>query len=204
MNKKKDLLIIFTRNPVLGKVKKRLAAKIGDSAALRLYEFLLKHTFEVTRELTCDKVVYYSEAVQKEDIWNNKIFQKKEQKGKDLGERMENAFSEGFAEGYSNVVIIGSDLFDLQKKDLKKAFSGLNKFDYVVGPAQDGGYYLLGMKSLNSKLFRNKSWGSDSVLQQTLQDLTNEQLTMLNERNDIDTYEDIKAHPELQQIIKLK
>lgn len=202
MKNNMDLLIIFTRNPVQGQVKRRLATKIGDSAALRLYEFLLIHTLEVTKDLGCDKAVYYSEEIVQEDIWDNRIFQKKEQKGKDLGERMKNAFSEGFAEGYSRVVIIGSDLFDLQTRDLKKAFSGLNKFDYVLGPAQDGGYYLLGMKSLNSKLFRNKSWGSDSVLQQTLQDLTNEQLTLLEERNDIDTYEDLVLHPELQQIIK--
>ena len=202
MNTIKDLLIIFTRNPVQGKVKRRLAAKIGDPAALQLYEFLLKHTHEMTKDLTCDKIVYYSEEIVQKDIWDSRIFQKKEQKGNDLGERMKNAFYEGFAAGYSRVVIIGSDLFDLQNEDLKKAFSGLNKFDYVVGPAQDGGYYLLGMKSLNSKLFRNKFWGSDSVLQETLQDLKNEPLTLLEERNDIDTYEDLMAHPELQQIIK--
>lgn len=202
MNDKKALLIIFTRNPVKGKVKKRLAAKIGDSAALELYEFLLKHTFEVTKDLPCDKVVYYSEAIVKKDIWTNGKFQKKKQRGKDLGERMENAFSDGFEKGYSNVVIIGSDLYDLQKEDLKKAFSGLNKYDYIIGPAQDGGYYLLGMKSLNSGLFRSKAWGTDTVLQETFQDLKNKRLTLLEERNDIDTYEDLLAHPELQQIIK--
>ena len=204
MNKNKDLLIIFTRNPVKGQVKKRLAAKIGDSAALELYKFLLKHTFEVTKELPCDKIVYYSEEIVPEDMWDNAIFQKKKQRGKDLGERMKNAFSEGFSEGYSKVVIIGSDLLDLQKEDLKKAFSELNRFDYVIGPAQDGGYYLLGMKSLNSELFGNKDWGTATILQQTLQDLKNEALTLLKERNDIDTYEDLKAHPELQQIIKYK
>lgn len=202
MNSNKDLLIIFTRNPVLGKVKKRLAAKIGDFAALRLYEFLLKHTFEATKDLPFDKVVYYSESIQKEDLWDNEIFQKKEQKGKDLGERMKNAFQEGFEEGYSHIAIIGSDMYDLEEQDLKKAFSSLHQTDFVIGPAQDGGYYLLGMKSLNSDLFRNKNWGTDMVLQQTLQDLKNEELTLLEERNDIDTYEDLLLHPELQQIIK--
>lgn len=202
MKQQKDLLIIFTRNPEPGKVKKRLAARIGDSAALRLYEFLLKHTYEVTKDLSCDKVVYYSEAIQKQDLWDNSNFQKKEQRGNDLGERMHNAFLDSFDDGYSKVVIIGSDLLELRKEDLKKAFSGLNKFDFVIGPAQDGGYYLLGMKSLNSELFRNKNWGTDAVLQQTLRDLKDEQLTLLEERNDIDTYEDLLAHPELQEIIK--
>lgn len=202
MKNQKDLLIIFTRNPEPGKVKKRLAARIGDSAALELYKFLLKHTFEVTKDLSCDKVIYYSESIEKEDIWDHNIFQKKKQSGKDLGERMKNAFTEGFEAGYSNIVIIGSDLYDLQKEDLEKAFSSLYNYDYAVGPAQDGGYYLLGMKSLNSKLFRNKKWGTDTVLQETLQDLKNEQLKLLEERNDIDTYEDLIEHPELHQIIK--
>ncbi|SEE56746.1 hypothetical protein SAMN04488034_101882 [Salinimicrobium catena] len=198
----KNLLMIFTRNPEPGKVKKRLAAKIGDQNALKIYTFLLQRTFRVTQDLPCDKVVYYSEAIQEKDIWDNDIFQKKEQKGRDLGERMENAFRTGFAEGYTNIAIIGSDLLDLQEEDLKKAFSGLLQTDYVIGPAQDGGYYLLGMKSLNSDLFRNKTWGTDAVLQQTLQDLKNETLTLLEERNDIDTYEDMLEHPELQQIIE--
>lgn len=202
MKNQKDLLIIFTRNPEPGKVKKRLAARIGDSAALELYKFLLKHTFEVTKDMSCDKVIYYSESIEKEDIWDHNIFQKKKQSGKDLGERMKNAFTEGFEAGYSNIVIIGSDLYDLQKEDLEKAFSSLYNYDYAVGPAQDGGYYLLGMKSLNSKLFRNKKWGTDTVLQETLQDLKNEQLKLLEERNDIDTYEDLIEHPELHQIIK--
>jgi rSAM/selenodomain-associated transferase 1 len=194
--------MIFTRNPELGKVKKRLAAKIGDENALKIYSFLLQRTFRVTKNLDCDKVVYYSEGIQDKDIWDNDGFQKKRQSGKDLGERMENAFKKGFAEGYSKIAIIGSDLYDLQEEDLTKAFSALQQTDYTIGPAQDGGYYLLGMKSLNSDLFRNKSWGTDTVLQQTLQALKNETLTLLEERNDVDTYEDMLAHPELQQLIE--
>lgn len=194
--------MIFIRNPEPGKVKKRLAAKIGEQNALKIYSFLLQRTFRITKDLKCDKVVYYSERVQEEDIWDRGIFQKKVQTGNDLGERMENAFNKGFSEGYSQIVIIGSDLYDLQEEDLKKAFSALNQTDYAIGPAQDGGYYLLGMKSLNSNLFRNKTWGTDTVLQQTLQVLKNETLTLLEERNDIDTYEDMLAHPELQQIIE--
>lgn len=203
MPQHKNLLIIFTRNPELGKVKKRLAAKIGERAALDIYSFLLQHTFEVTKNLPCDKVVYYSDSILKKDIWKNDIFQKKEQKGKDLGERMKNAFKEGFKEGYSHITIIGSDLYDLQEEDLKTAFLGLEKHNYVIGPASDGGYYLLGMNSLNSDLFRNKKWGTDTVLKQTLQEIRNEELTLLEERNDIDTYEDLKAQPELQQILKV-
>lgn len=204
MPQQKNLLIIFTRNPEPGKVKKRLAVKIGEKAALDIYSFLLQHTCKVTKDLPCDKVVYYSDFIQKKDIWKNNIFRKKKQQGKDLGERMKNAFKEGFKEDYSHIVIIGSDLYDLQEEDLKSAFFGLSQHDYVIGPASDGGYYLLGMNSLNPDLFRNKKWGTDAVLQETLQEIKNEELTLLDERNDIDTYEDLKKHPELQHIIKSK
>lgn len=196
--------MIFTRNPELGKVKKRLALDIGDKEALDLYNFLLKHTFQVTRDLPVDKVVYYSEAIQTGDIWDEANFDKAVQRGNGLGERMKNAFIEGFQKGYRNIVIIGSDLYDLQKEDLEKAYLELEQHDYVLGPAQDGGYYLIGKKSLNSTLFENKSWGSDTVLQETLKDLTKEHIILLEERNDIDTLEDLEAHPELQQYIKNK
>lgn len=196
--------MIFTRNPELGKVKKRLAVDIGDKEALDLYNFLLKHTFQVTRDLPVDKVVYYSEAIQTGDIWDEANFDKAVQSGNGLGERMKNAFIEGFKKGYRKIVIIGSDLYDLQKEDLEMAYLELEQHDYVLGPAQDGGYYLIGKKSLNSTLFENKSWGSDTVLQETLKDLTKEHIILLEERNDIDTLEDLEAHPELQQYIKNK
>ena len=202
MPQQDNLLLIFTRNPELGKVKKRLAAEIGDASALKLYKFLLNHTFKVVKELPVEKCVYYSEAIPQEDLWDDNIFRKKLQRGEGLGERMENAFFEAFREGYKKVVIIGSDLFDLQEEDLEKAFLALDTVDYVLGPASDGGYYLFGMKSLNSQVFRNKTWSTEHVLQETLQDLKNEKLTMLEVRNDIDYLHDLEAHPELQQIIE--
>lgn len=202
MPQQKNLLLIFTRNPELGKVKKRLAADIGEALALDVYKFLLQHTYEVVKDLPVEKWVYYSEEIPQKDLWFKGNFQKKLQQGKGLGERMENGFSEAFEAGYEKVVIIGSDLYDLQEEDLKKAFLALDTSEYVIGPASDGGYYLIGMKSLNSRVFRNKTWSTDSVLQDTLQDLKNEKLTMLEVRNDIDTFDDLRAHPELQQIIK--
>jgi len=202
MPQQKDLLLIFTRNPEFGKVKKRLATDIGDASALKLYKFLLQHTFEVVKELSVEKWVYYSEEIPQQDLWDQEDFQKKVQQGEGLGERMENAFFEAFNKGYKKVVIIGSDLYDLQEEDLKKAFLALDASNYVIGPASDGGYYLFGMKSLNSQVFRDKTWSTESVLRETLQDLKNEKLTMLEVRNDIDTVHDLEAHPELQQIIE--
>ena len=80
-----ELLLIFTRNPELGKVKKRLAAGIGDTAALKVYKYLLQHTVEITRNLQVEKWVYYSEEIPEEDMWDNEIFSKKIQQGEDLG-----------------------------------------------------------------------------------------------------------------------
>lgn len=199
---KSYLLIIFTRNPEFGKVKTRLAAGIGEEAALRLYQILLQHTFEVTKDLNCNKAVYYSEAIPENDLWERGNFQKKHQQGKDLGQRMENAFKNAFSEGYSKAVIIGSDLYDLQEEDLKKAFLALDKNDVVIGPAQDGGYYLLGMKKLNSAVFQNKKWSTSEVLKETLEDLKNEKVCLLEIRNDIDTLEDLKQHKELEELMK--
>ncbi|WQG77184.1 TIGR04282 family arsenosugar biosynthesis glycosyltransferase [Cellulophaga lytica] len=193
MNKlNKNLLLIFTRNPELGKCKTRLAAKTGDKIALDIYKFLLNHTIAITQNLNADKQVHYSVAIRDNDIWSNNIYHKKLQNGNDLGSRMMNAFKQGFADGYKNIIIIGSDLFDITTTDIENAFDHLLKNDFVIGPATDGGYYLLGMKKLNSSVFKNKDWGTNTVLKDTLNNLKDEKIKLLEAKNDVDYYEDIK------------
>ncbi|MCL6218697.1 TIGR04282 family arsenosugar biosynthesis glycosyltransferase [Zunongwangia pacifica] len=194
-NTSKNLLLIFTRNPEYGKVKTRLAKDIGDQAALNIYIFLLAHTARICAPLSTEKAVYYSEEIDKDDLWDAAIFQKKKQVGEDLGERMKNAFAEGFDAGYSKIVIIGSDLYDIETKDLEQAFEVLNDNEVVIGPAEDGGYYLLGMTQLHPKLFKNKNWGTQTVLQETINELTKSNYKLLEKRNDVDLYSDIKDHP---------
>ena len=196
-----NLLLILTRNPELGKVKKRLASGIGNSAALKVYEYLLRHTVEVTEKLKAEKWVFYSEEIPDEDIWPKETFRKKLQQGNGLGERMESAFSEAFQNGFLKVLIIGSDLYDIKEEDLKMAFLALDDHDYVLGPAQDGGYYLLGMKKETPQLFSNKDWSTEKVFEQTLEDLKFEKVKLLPVRNDIDTFEDMRPHAELMRII---
>ena len=188
----KNLLLILTRNPELGKCKSRLAAKVGDQAALDIYNFLLDKTVSFTKDLKVEKWVYYSETIWMDDIWDNKVYKKKLQVGNDLGERMMNAFDEGFKAGFENIIIIGSDMFHLDQTDLEAAFSKLMDHDFVLGPAEDGGYYLLGMKSLKKELFQNKEWGTNTVLADTLSDIKDEKFVFLDEKNDVDYYEDIK------------
>ncbi|MAG86639.1 TIGR04282 family arsenosugar biosynthesis glycosyltransferase [Zunongwangia profunda] len=191
----KNLLLIFTRNPEFGKVKTRLARDIGHQAALDIYKFLLAHTAKICTPLDTEKAVYYSEEIPNNDLWNAAVFQKKKQVGEDLGERMQNAFAEGFHLGYSKIIIIGSDLYDIETKDLEQAFNVLNNHEIVIGPAEDGGYYLLGMKQLHPKLFKNKNWGTATVLQDTINELKKSNYKLLEKRNDVDLYSDIKDHP---------
>jgi rSAM/selenodomain-associated transferase 1 len=193
----KNLLLVFTRNPDLGKVKTRLAQTVGDQIALDIYKFLLKKTREVSSEVSADKAVYYSERIREDDIWDAGIFQKHLQVGEDLGIRMLHAFKNGFEAGYEKVMIIGSDLYDLSSEDIEKAFTALAANDLVIGPAEDGGYYLLGMKSLHTTIFKHKDWSTETVREDTLEDLKDKKVKLLEFKNDIDEYEDILAIPEI-------
>jgi len=188
----KNLLIIFTRNPELGKVKTRLAQKTGNENALIIYNTLLNRTKNSTINLDCEKAIYYSVKIRENDIWDAKIYQKHQQHGTDLGIRMHNAFLEAFSNDYNKVVIIGSDLFDLNPDHINKAFKALDNNDIVIGPAHDGGYYLLAMKSLYSQVFKNKNWGTSTVFNDTIKDLENQSIHLLETLNDVDVYDDLK------------
>ena len=197
----KNLLLIFTRNPELGKAKTRLAKSVGDKTALTIYKFLLDKTKEVTQNLTCDKAVYYSVKVRKNDIWDANIYQKHQQIGEDLGIRMQNAFKNSFDKDYEKVMIIGSDLYDLTPNIIEDAFTKLNTNDVVIGPAEDGGYYLLGMNVLQPHIFQNKEWGTSSVRKETLANLKDKKVHLLTMLNDVDVFEDIENHSAFQQFL---
>lgn len=197
----KNLVMVFTRNPELGKVKTRLAKTIGEQSALNIYNFLLNHTETVIRNIDCDKAIYYSVKVRDNDIWDPSLYSKHLQQGKDLGKRMYYAFQDAFSEGYKKVVIVGSDLYDLQPKHIENAFRKLDSYEVVIGPAEDGGYYLLGMKTIHSQVFTTKEWGTSTVFENTINDLQNESVFLLEELNDIDVYDDIMDIEELKQLI---
>lgn len=198
----KNLLLIFTRNPELGKCKTRLAATVGDQTALDIYIFLLHHTVHITKTLDAVKAVYYSENIWDDDIWDATIYQKKLQSDGDLGVKMTNAFKDGFEAGFEKIIIIGSDMYDLNKSDIENAFSKLNEAEVVIGPAEDGGYYLLGMKSLEINVFKDKEWGTETVLKETLNDLQHKKITLLDVKNDVDYYEDIANVTAFESFLK--
>jgi rSAM/selenodomain-associated transferase 1 len=198
----KNLLLIFTRNPELGKAKTRLAKTVGDEKALEIYKFLLEKTRNISSEVTSDKAVYYSVKIRENDIWDAKSYQKHQQVGEDLGIRMLNAFKNSFDAGYKKVMIIGSDLYDLTSKNIENAFKKLDTNDVVLGPAEDGGYYLLGMNALQENIFKNKDWGTASVRKDTLTDLQDKAVFLLEELNDVDVFEDIEHHPAFQHFLQ--
>lgn len=199
----KNALLIFTRNPKLGKCKTRLAKTVGDQSALDIYKYLLKHTANVAKHVNANRYVFYSEMINPDDIWETAHFNKKLQTGINLGERMELAFEELFASGYEKVVIIGSDLLELTAPMIEQAFRELNTKDVVIGPAEDGGYYLLGLKSLHPNLFKNKAWGTETVREDTILDLKNKDVSLLQMLNDIDTFDDMKHYSQLKQFYKI-
>lgn len=178
----------------MGKVKTRLAASIGDKKALDVYQILVNHTLNITRTLRCDRIVYYSDFIPDKDEWLSAEFMQALQFGQDLGQRMKYAFENGFKCGYSRIVIIGSDCFDLSNRHISEAFEYLENSNVVIGPAKDGGYYLLGMTKLYDELFKNKKWSTDSVYLNTIENLhkINISYRLLEQLNDIDTQSDLE------------
>ncbi len=191
----KSALIIFVKNPVLGKVKTRLAATLGDEKALQIYHSLLEHTRKVALETDVDRYVFYTDTIGENDDWRNDDFTKKLQQGDDLGTRMHTAL-DIILKKHDKAIIIGSDCPGLTSKILKSAFRKLNRADYVLGPAEDGGYYLLGMKQNSKALFEDMEWSTKKVLDETLERIWKLEKTyaLLQTLGDVDYAEDWEKH----------
>lgn len=189
----KDLLIIFYKNPEPGKVKRRLAASIGNEAACKLYQEMAGRTLSATKNLTCDSVVFYSSRIEITDLWSPDKFGKMVQSGKDLGERMQHAFKWAFNKGYSRIVLLGTDIYYIERSHIDSAFEYLDQRDLVIGPAFDGGYYLIGLNRFYPSLFQDKHWSSSLVFDETVADCTKLGLThaCLPKLLDVDRAEDL-------------
>lgn len=189
-----EQLIIFVKNPIPGTVKTRIARTVGNDKAAEVYRHLIAYTQSLTRTLPWHRVVYYSDFINPNDGWNS--YEKRIQQGTDLGERMLNAFQERFKMGAQRVVIIGSDCLDLRAEHLKQAFRCLDTSDVVLGPATDGGYYLLGMKQLHPFLFEHKPWSQPELIDLTLKDLQQKGVSyeLLEELTDVDEWADYQRY----------
>ena len=191
----KKALIVFVRKPEKGKVKTRLAASIGEDAALEIYVRLLEHTKSVTDSVAADKFIFYADEISLTDMWQGQGYHKLQQENGDLGVRMQAAFMKLFAKGYEQLLIIGSDCPELSKEHIENGFSFLQNVDVVIGPAADGGYYLLGLKRMYPELFLNKQWSTGSVFAYTMETVSslNLKVKKLPVLNDVDEYKDVPA-----------
>ena len=170
-------------------VKTRLAHTIGDKKALEIYETLRQHTARVADKVHAERQVFFSRFIPSSDLFLTGNFSTRLQDGADLGERMLHAIKSGFESGFHYVVLIGTDCYELNTAILDDAFSVLERADAVIGPAKDGGFYLIGMKRAIPELFLDRQWSTPDVLRDTLAifkklDTTYE---LLVELSDIDT-----------------
>lgn len=164
----RQALGIFFRVPLLGMVKQRLASEIGVDAALDAYVSMLNTTFRRSTLLRQADVFgfFEGEALVTACIFPGVAYLR--QDGVDLGERMARAFDSLFSMGYRHVVIVGADSPDLPLLFISLAFTELKTHDAVIGPSEDGGYYLIGMRTPNEALFEGISWGGPEVFNQTM------------------------------------
>lgn len=190
-----NLLIVFVKNLIPGHVKTRLAEEIGIDGALDVYQFLVEHTAEVCDEVVgCAKAIYYSEYVEIEDIWDTEQYKLFIQKGDTLGMRMLHAFQDSFERKYKKVVIVGSDSYELNAGIIEEAFDELDENEVVIGPAKDGGYYLIGLKKAYPQFFEKKKYSHKQVMNELLVEVSNINASfhLLPQLSDIDTFQDLK------------
>jgi rSAM/selenodomain-associated transferase 1 len=191
-------LLFFMKSPEKGKVKSRLAGVIGDGLAVKLYKkFAMQMLSTLQKGDFPFHVCFYPEdALMGLKEWLGDQYRYIPQKGKNLGERMRNGFMEAFDMGFKRVVLIGSDIPDLPMEFIQEAFTFLKKSDVVIGPAYDGGYYLIGFKdnTFSPQIFEGITWGTKGVFDQTMKKLRRFRRVVytLRYRRDIDTVEDLR------------
>jgi len=195
-NHSDNALLIFIKNPMLGKAKTRLAATVGDEEALRIYKELLRHTREVTTAVDAQRYLFYCHFIDINDDWKANDFQKRLQINGDLGSKMADGFRTVFQAHHQKVVIVGSDCASLTPEIVRQAFVQLDSTDFVIGPADDGGYYLLGMKTLTEQVFQNIEWSTEQVFSSTVKIINalNKTYSLLPTLSDIDYEEDWKKY----------
>ena len=195
MKMNRSRVIIFQKNPIYQHVKTRLSADVGAVKALQVYEHLLAHLMTSLKGAGLDIVVYYDLFIDPLDGWGSSVDRRVQIDDKDLGRRMYDAVTYEL-QAYQKVMLIGSDCPEIDGKLLHQALDLLNQVDVVVGPAVDGGFYLLGMKRLHPDVFQHIKWSTKDVRAQLLSNLGQLNMTLwqLSELMDIDHLSDWEAY----------
>jgi uncharacterized protein len=193
-------LLVFAKTPKPGKVKTRLLAAVSADVAAALHAACIDDTLRLVRKTRgCDAFVfaaggtgYFRRLVKKQG--SGARTQVLPQRGSDLGARMENAFRKCFAMGFREVVVIGTDTPWMGVERVRRAFTELKRNDVVIGPAEDGGYYLLGMRKMVAEIFQGIPWGTERVLELTLEVIAEQKVRgkLLRRDFDLDRPEDLK------------
>ena len=194
----KKKLIIFTRYPVAGHTKTRLIPTLGAAEAADLQRWMSERTIQTALKLTSESSIaveihYASGSLAQMQNWLGPDRNYREQGHGNLGDKMSQAIAVSFEEGYQQVMIIGSDCPSLSPQIITQGFTSLTDHDMVLGPAKDGGYYLIGLTRPCPELFKNRPWGSKLLLADTI--AAAQQLALkfylLEELADVDRPEDL-------------
>lgn len=212
-----DCLIIFAKEPKKGKVKTRLQGYLSESRCLKLYKAFLKDTLNIVKKIKCKRKIIAYDSPNNYPRYLKKIafessllagkhpmdFSFLKQKGGNLGQRMYNAFKYAVQRSVLKIVIIGSDSPDLPVSFIRSAFFALNDNDVVLGPCEDGGYYLIGLKKPCFDLFKGVEWSGNGVLKQTIKKAKRLKLkiALLKKWLDVDTPESLTR---LEKRLKLE
>jgi len=194
----RPLIILFVKDPARGRVKSRLASALGEDATLQLYRSFVLDILDTLGQTGIPvRICYYPPDSGKAVAgWLGPERQYLPQEGRDVGERMENAFRQAFSGGISRAVLIGSDIPDLPALFLNEAMASLLTHDAVIGPAHDGGYYLIGFRNdtFSPAAFSGIAWSTGTVLSSTMQAFgrAGQRVHVLSPWRDVDTREDLK------------
>jgi rSAM/selenodomain-associated transferase 1 len=197
-------LLIFAKYPEKGRCKTRLAKGMGDEAALRIYRALLDHTLAVARSTPYRKVLLIDPPARAHEgsDWAPGMDAYHPQASGDLGARLARAFADSFARDARKAVVIGCDCPQISKDSVISSFDALERCEVVLGPTEDGGYYLLGLKEMHASLFKNVPWSTGDVFEKTLNILKFQTLSYisLNAFSDVDTLEDFNRVRHLEPL----
>ena len=193
----KSAVIVFAREPKDGKVKTRLLHNFSIQDVTCLYKAFIKDVLKIVLEVECDeRFIFYAGTGSSIPFLRKfqRNFLLRRQMGKDLGERMFRAFVQCQKEGFDKMIIIGTDCLTIKSIDIDKAFKKLEHHSCVLGPAKDGGYYLIGLKSPDKRFFEKIKWSTSSVFEQTIGEIKKQKKTvaLLRQREDIDTIKSLR------------
>jgi len=207
----RPILLYFVKYPEPGRVKTRLAKTMGTERAAKIYRELAEANLKIISSLSPQPfsiVITFAppEAQKKIKTWLSGPYDYWPQTGNHLGERLQNAFESAFLRGAQKVVALGSDTLDLEAAHLLEAYEQLESCDVVLGPAEDGGYYLIGSSRFLPDLYVDIPWSTSAVLDSTLKWIKKQKLThfLLKPLNDLDDMTSLEKRRTLDETFQFK